>query len=421
MKKMKDSCFNEFDPNAMSVEAALENILKSISSIKTSEYVDLKSAYGRILSKNIKSKINVPNYKNSAMDGYAVNVSDFNEKNKTYDCIGESFAGNPFLKPVKKNQAIKVMTGGMVPSGCNAVVMKELITQKGRIITTRSKIIKDQNIRFPGEDIKKNEIVLKAGKEIDEIDIGILASLGIDRVSVKKRPIIGFVSTGDELVSIKKPIKISQVYDSNRYLLHGLLKKYPVEIKDYGVVKDKIKSIEKKFLEASLNCDVLITTGGVSVGDADYVKEVLEKLGKVNFWKIAVKPGRPLAYGKIKKCIFFGLPGNPVSVVVTFNLFVNAALNKLMGKGQDHTLSLEAELLTSVKKRKGRKEYKRGVLISKKNKLYVRKSGLQGSNILSSVKDANCYIELGENMREVPKGAKVKVLPFKLTSEYYEH
>ena len=421
MKKMKDSCFNEFDPNAMSVEAALENILKSISSIKTSEYVDLKSAYGRILSKNIKSKINVPNYKNSAMDGYAVNVSDFNEKNKTYNCIGESFAGNPFLKPVKKNQAIKVMTGGMVPSGCNAVVMKELITQKGRIITTKSKIIKDQNIRFPGEDIKKNEIVLKAGKEIDEIDIGILASLGIDRVSVKKRPIIGFVSTGDELVSIKKPIKISQVYDSNRYLLHGLLKKYPVEIKDYGVVKDKIKSIEKKFLEASLNCDVLITTGGVSVGDADYVKEVLEKLGKVNFWKIAVKPGRPLAYGKIKKCIFFGLPGNPVSVVVTFNLFVNAALNKLMGKGQDHTLSLEAELLTSVKKRKGRKEYKRGVLISKKNKLYVRKSGLQGSNILSSVKDANCYIELGENMREVPKGAKVKVLPFKLTSEYYEH
>ena len=420
MKKMKDSCFNEFDPNAMSVEAALESILKSISSIKTSEYVDLKSAYGRILSKNIKSKINVPNYKNSAMDGYAVNVGDFNEKNKTYDCIGESFAGNPFLKPVKKNQAIKVMTGGMVPSGCNAVIMKELITQKGSVITTKSRIIKDQNIRFPGEDIKKNEIVLKAGKEIDEIDIGILASLGIDRVSVKKRPIIGFVSTGDELVSIKKPIKISQVYDSNRYLLHGLLKKYPVEIKDYGVVKDKIKSIEKKFVEASLNCDVLITTGGVSVGDADYVKEVLEKLGKVNFWKIAVKPGRPLAYGKIKKCIFFGLPGNPVSVVVTFNLFVNAALNKLMGKGQDHVLSLEAELLTSVKKRKGRKEYKRGILLSKKNKLYVRKSGLQGSNILSSVKDANCYIELGENMREVPKGAKVKVLPFTLTSEYYE-
>ena len=213
---------------------------------------------------------------------------------------------------------------------------------------------------------------------------------------------------------------MSQVYDSNRYLLHGLLLKYPVEIKDYGVVKDKIITIEKKFVEASSNCDVLITTGGVSVGDADYVKDVLEKVGKVNFWKIAVKPGRPLAYGKIKKCIFFGLPGNPVSVVVTFNLFVNAALNKLIGKSNDHPLSLEAELLTDIKKRKGRKEYKRGILISKKSKLYVRKSGSQGSNILSSVKDANCYIELSENMREVSKGTKVKVLPFTLKSEYYE-
>ena len=420
MKKIKDSCFNEFDPNAMSVEAALKNILKTIGSIKTSEYVELKNSYGRILSKNIKSRINVPNYKNSAMDGYAVNISDFNKKNQTFDCIGESFAGNPFLKPLKKNQAIKVMTGGMIPSSCNAVIMKELVTQDNRVITTNSKIIRDQNIRFPGEDIEKNEIVLKVGKEIDEIDIGILASLGIDKVPVRKKPIVGFVSTGDELVSIKKPIKISQVYDSNRYLLHGLLVKYPVEIKDYGVIKDNIKSIEKKFIEASLNCDVLITTGGVSVGDADYVKEVLEKLGKISFWKIAVKPGRPLAYGKIKKCIFFGLPGNPVSVVVTFNLFVNVALNKLIGKSQDYALSLQAELLTSLKKRKGRKEFKRGILISKKNKLYVRKSGSQGSNILSSVKDANCYIELDENMQEVNKGTKVKVLPFTLKSEYYE-
>ena len=420
MKKIKDNCFNEFDPNAMSVEAALDNILKNINNIKTSEYVDLKKAYGRILSKNVKSRINVPNYKNSAMDGYAINVESFNENDKTYECIGESFAGNPFLKSVKKNQAIKVMTGGMIPSGCNAVVMKELVTKTGSFINTGSTIIKDQNIRFPGEDIKKNTIVLKAGKEIDEIDIGILASLGISKVSVKKKPIIGFISTGDELVSIKKPIKMSQVYDSNRYLLHGLLLKYPVEIKDYGVVKDKIITIEKKFVEASSNCDVLITTGGVSVGDADYVKDVLEKVGKVNFWKIAVKPGRPLAYGKIKKCIFFGLPGNPVSVVVTFNLFVNAALNKLIGKSNDHALSLEAELLTDIKKRKGRKEYKRGILISKKSKLYVRKSGSQGSNILSSVKDANCYIELSENMREVSKGTKVKVLPFTLKSEYYE-
>lgn len=420
MKKIKDNCFNEFDPNAMSVGAALNNILKTIDNIKTSEYVALKDAYGRILSKNVKSKINVPNYKNSAMDGYAANIGDFSENDKTYECIGESFAGKPFLKTVKINQAIKVMTGGMVPSSCNAVIMKELVTNKNGVIKTKSKIIKDQNIRFPGEDVKKNEIVLKTGKQIDEIDIGILASLGVNKVPVRKKPIIGFISTGDELVSITKTIKTSQVYDSNRYLLHGLLMKYPVKIKDYGVVKDKVASIEKKFEEASSSCDVLITTGGVSVGDADFVKHVLDKLGKINFWKIAVKPGRPLAFGKIKKCIFFGLPGNPVSVVVTFNLFVNAALNKLIGKNQENALSLNAELLTNLKKRKGRKEYKRGILTIKKNKLYVRKSGLQGSNILSSVKDANCYIELDENMQEVSKGTKVKVFPFTLTSEYYE-
>ena len=419
MKRMKDNCFNEFDPNAMSVEDALKNILKTIDNVKTTEFVDLKNAYKRILSKNIKSKINVPNYKNSAMDGYAVNIDDFNKTDKTFECIGESFAGKPFLKSVRKNQAIKVMTGGMVPSNCNAVIMRELVTENGTSITSKSKIIKDQNIRFPGEDIKKNEIVMRVGKQVDEIDIGVLASLGINKVPVRKKPIIGFISTGDELVSIKKPIKISQVYDSNRYLLHGLLMKYPVEIKDYGVVKDKIKLIEKKFKEASSHCDVLITTGGVSVGDADYVKEVLEKLGKINFWKIAVKPGRPLAYGKIKKCIFFGLPGNPVSVVVTFNLFVNEALNKLIGRSQSHALSLEAELLTDVKKRKGRREYKRGILVIEKNKFYVKKSGQQGSNILSSVKDANCYIELGENMQEVRKGTRVKVAPFTLTSEYY--
>tara|TARA_B100000035_G_scaffold131003_1_gene111366 strand:+ start:3711 stop:4973 length:1263 start_codon:yes stop_codon:yes gene_type:complete len=419
MKRMKDNCFNEFDPNAMSVEDALKNILKTIDNVKTTEFVDLKNAYKRILSKNIKSKINVPNYKNSAMDGYAVNIDDFNKTDKTFECIGESFAGKPFLKSVRKNQAIKVMTGGMVPSNCNAVIMRELVTENGTSITSKSKIIKDQNIRFPGEDIKKNEIVMRVGKQVDEIDIGVLASLGINKVPVRKKPIIGFISTGDELVSIKKPIKISQVYDSNRYLLHGLLMKYPVEIKDYGVVKDKIKLIEKKFKEASSHCDVLITTGGVSVGDADYVKDVLEKLGKINFWKIAVKPGRPLAYGKIKKCIFFGLPGNPVSVVVTFNLFVNEALNKLIGRSQGHALSLEAELLTDVKKRKGRREYKRGILVIENNKFYVKKSGQQGSNILSSVKDANCYIELGENMQEVRKGTRVKVVPFTLTSEYY--
>ena len=417
---MKDNCFNEFDPNALGVEAALINILGSVLNKKDIELIPLKKTYGRILAKNIKSNQDIPNYKNSAMDGYAVNLEATNNVKHTFSCVGESFAGHPYEKSVGVNEAVKVMTGGMVPKNCNAVVMRELVKEENSKIIINSKIFIDQNIRFPGEDIKKNEIVLLKGKQIDEVDMGVLASLGRTEVLVYSKPIVGFFSTGDELVSINQPLKKSQVYDSNRYLLYGLLQKYPIKIKDYGVVKDKMSSIEKKLSLASNECDVLLTTGGVSVGDADFVKNALDKLGKINFWKIAVKPGRPLAFGKIKKCLFFGLPGNPVSVVVTFNLFVNAAIRKLTGQKYSPPLSVTAKLESEIKKRKGRKEYKRGILSIRNGKLTVKSSGAQGSNILSSLKNANSYIELDENIREIKKGADVKVIPFVLASEYYE-
>jgi len=417
---MKDSCFNEFDPNALNVEDALGVILQSIKTKKTCESVKLKSAYKRVLAKDIKATKDIPNYKNSAMDGYAVNITEISGNNFVFNCIGESFAGHPFKGKVKPNNAIKVMTGALVPDACNAVIMKEMVKEKDNMISVRSKIAKNQNIRFPGEDIKKNDLVLSKGKIIDEIDIGILASLGESDVYVYTKPLIGFFSTGDELVSLGNPVIKSQVYDSNRYLLHGLLQKYPVKIRDYGVVKDNMTSIIKKLKKASSECDLLLTTGGVSVGDADFVRDALNKLGKINFWKIAVKPGRPLAYGKIDKCLFFGLPGNPVSVVVTFNLFVDAAIKKISGQIIRRTLSLEAKLESDIKKRKGRKEYKRGVLSVDKGKLFVKCLGSQGSNILSSLKNANCYIELGESINSINKGAYVKVIPFELESEYYD-
>ena len=417
---MKDSCFNEFDPNALNVEDALNKILQSTKTKKVCELVKLKNSYGRVLAKDIKAKKDIPNYKNSAMDGYAVNFTDTSENNFIFKCVGESFAGHPFVGKIRSNDAIKVMTGALVPDTCNAVIMKEMVIEKDNMISVKSKIAKNQNIRFPGEDIKKNDLVLSKGKKIDEIDIGILASLGSSDVYVYSKPIIGFFSTGDELVSLGDPIGKSQVYDSNRYLLHGLLQKYPVEIKDYGVVKDNITSITKKLKKASSECDLLLTTGGVSVGDADFVKDALNKLGKINFWKIAVKPGRPLAYGKINRCLFFGLPGNPVSVVVTFNLFVNTAIRKMSGQSLSRSLSLEAKLESDVKKRKGRKEYKRGVLSANKGKLFVRCLKSQGSNILSSLKNANCYIELEESINKVNKGSYVKVIPFELESEYYD-
>ena len=418
---MKDNCFNEFDPNALNVEEALSRILKSIASKKDTELVPLKASYGRVLAKDIKSNQDIPNYKNSAMDGYAVCMDITNSNNKyTFRCVGESFAGRPYNKNVKINEAVKVMTGGMVPKSCNAVVMKELVKNIDDKIVINANIFKDQNIRFPGEDIKKNTTVLLKGRQIDDVDMGILASLGKAKIAVYSKPIIGFFSTGDELVSIDTKIKKTQVYDSNRYLLHGLLQKYPIKIKDFGVVKDKLKSVEKKLALASNECDLLLTTGGVSVGDADFIKNALEKLGKVNFWKIAVKPGRPLAFGKIKKCFFFGLPGNPVSVVVTFNLFVTAAIRKITGQKNNTSLTLTAKLQSEIKKRKGRKEYKRGILTINNGEFFVKSSGAQGSNILSSLKDANCYIELAEHIDKIKEGENVKVIPFVLSSEHYE-
>ena len=417
---MKDNCFNEFDPSAINVDQAISKILFASKIKNRVETVPLKKAYGRILARNIKSNKNIPNYKNSAMDGYAVNF--INQKNNKYvfECVGESFAGHPYRKKIKKNEAIKVMTGAMVPNSCNAVVMKELVEEDKDKISVSSIIIENQNIRFPGEDIFKNQIVLLKGKEIDEVDIGILASLGQANILVYSKPLIGYFSTGDELVSVTQKIKKSQVYDSNRYLLHGLLKKYPIKIRDYGVVKDNFASVEKKLKKAANECDLLITTGGVSVGDADFVKDALDKIGKVDFWKIAVKPGRPLAFGNIKKCIFFGLPGNPVSVVVTFNLFVQTAIRKITGQQYKKDLSLNAQLESDVKKRKGRKEFKRGILRSVNGKFFVKTSGAQGSNILSSLKDANCYIELDEDINKIKKGDYIKVIPFSVTSEYYE-
>ena len=417
---MKDSCFNEFDPSAINVDKAISKILFASKIKNRVESVPLKKAYGRILAKSIKSNTNIPNYKNSAMDGYAVNFIKQKNNKYIFDCVGESFAGHPYRKKIKKNQAIKVMTGGMVPDSCNAVIMKELVKVDNEKIIVNSIIVENQNIRFPGEDILKNQTVLHKGKEIDEIDIGILASLGQANIIVYSKPLIGYFSTGDELISVTQKIKKSQVYDSNRYLLHGLLQKYPIKIKDYGVVKDNLADVEKKLKKASNECDLLITTGGVSVGDADFVKNALDKIGKVDFWKIAVKPGRPLAFGNINKCMFFGLPGNPVSVVVTFNLFVQTAIRKITGQQYKNNLSLDAQLESDIKKRKGRKEFKRGILRSVNGKFVVKTAGAQGSNILSSLKDANCYIELDENINKVKKGGFVKVVPFSVSSEHYE-
>jgi molybdopterin molybdotransferase len=306
------------------------------------------------------------------------------------------------------------MTGGKMPEGTDTVIMQEHVTRHDQTIAFEKSFYQPgQNVRHIGEDIPRNTIILRAGRVITPADIGLLASVGIANIGVHRRIRVALFSTGDELVPVGQSLKPGQLHDSNRYTLNSLLNQFGAEIIDLGVVADKPEKIESAFICATAVADVLITSGGVSVGDADFVKSTLEKLGQVNFWKIAMKPGRPLAFGKLDRCHFFGLPGNPVSAMVTFYQFVLPALKKMSGQIDYEVPTIKAMCSTTLTKRPGRLEYQRGILEQDSNgKLVVRSTGAQGSHILSSMSNSNCFIILPEECEIVTPGSTVDVQPF---------
>ena len=414
MKKNKKiySCMDDYDPNSILIENALKEIKKISKKLRSYEYVSLSDSYNRVIYENIKSKLKVPNYDNSAMDGYALNLKDL-KNNNIFKVCGTSLAGSPFKKKLGIKECVKIMTGAVIPKGTNAVIMKEEIENlsKDKIKVLSKKVRVNQNIRFSGEDIQKNRIILKKDQIINSASMGLLASQGINKIKVYRNPKVSFFTSGDEVVQIDKKLPYGKVHDSNRYTLIGMLKKNNVSFIDLGHAQDNPKDIKKKFTEAIKKTDIVITTGGVSVGDADYIKDVVNSLGDINFWKVAVKPGRPLAFGKIKNTIFFGLPGNPVSVMVTFLLFVLPSIKLL--SSENHNLTFETALIkTNLKKRKGRAEFQRGILTIKNNKKYVHSVGEQGSGILSSMAKANCLIYLPVEQGAVKIDDYVKVLVF---------
>jgi len=409
---IKDSCINEFDPNALEEMQAVNKIIRAIKPIKSSEIVNIKNALHRTISSSVRASINVPSFRNSAMDGYALNLSDLKTNKFKLSEAGVSFAGKPFKSSLRKGEAVRVMTGALIPKNADAVIMKEMVAKDGVYINFPKNIKKNQNIRFIGEDIKKGERVLKKGDELDFSGLSILSSLGIEHVEVFCRPKISYFSSGDELVATGKKLQQGQIYDSNRYLLHGLLEDLPVVFSDLGIVKDKKLHLVRKLQRASEKSDIIITTGGVSVGDADYIKDALSEVGSVGFWKIAIKPGRPLAFGKINDSYFFGLPGNPVSAAVTFQLFVIPAINSLLSQRRKKVILMKAVSKNKLKKKLGRTEYKRAILSIINNKTYVETTGLQGSNIMMSMLKANCYIRLSADVSEVKEGDTVEVMPF---------
>ena len=406
------SCADDYDPNSMPVAKAREVIARFLSPVTATERLGVRAALGRVLAEDMVSPLDVPAHDNSAMDGYAVRFADLKSDGEvTLKNTGTSFAGVPFKGAVGAGQCVRIMTGGVMPAGTDTIVMQEHARADGDKITVGKGQKKNQHLRRAGEDLATGQIALKRGIALCPADIGLISSLGIGEVTVYRKLRVAFFSTGDELVSIGSQPKEGQIFDSNRYTLHGMLTRLGCEVLDMGVVRDEPALLEKAFRDAASAADVVITSGGVSVGEADFVKVLLDKLGEVVFWKIAMKPGRPLAYGKIGHAHFFGLPGNPVSVMVTFYQFVRDALLKLSGRDPVPLIpTFKVPCISSLKKAPGRTEFQRGVLERDSHGTWsVRVTGEQGSGILRSMSEANCFIILPTDQGNVTPGTVVEV------------
>ena len=410
------SCCDDVpEPSTLTVDDARQQILADIEPITDSEKLTLRSALDRVLAEDIISPMAVPGHTNSAMDGYALSGSDLPlDSDRVYPVIGTSFAGAPFNGGCKAGQCIRIMTGAVMPTGTDTVVMQEHV----KAVETDSVAIGEghrpgQNVRQAGEDINAGDTVLQASRTLTPADLGILSSLGIGEIRVRRRPRVAFFSTGDELRSIGEPLAEGDVYDSNRYSLYGMLKRLDIELLDMGVVGDNADDLRMALTEAASMADVVITSGGVSVGEADYIKPILEETGEINFWKIAMKPGRPLTYGRIGSSKFFGLPGNPVAVMVTFYQFVQPALRYMASGRSSLPWTFMATCTEAIRKRSGRYEFQRGILEQDAvGRLTVRKTGQQGSGVLMSMSRANCFILLPEDCNGVAAGDDVRVQLF---------
>ena len=406
------SCADDYDPDSMPVAKARAFIHQFLEPIETKVRVPIRSALGRVLAEDVISPVDVPSHRNSAMDGWALRGADLAEGGETVlEEIGSSFAGRPFAGSVDPGQCVRIMTGGVVPAGADTVVMQERARAEGRRVAFAPGQKTGQNVRQAGEDLARGGIAIAKGRIVRPAELGLVASLGIGEVSVFRPLRVAFFSTGDELKSIGSTLGEGEIYDSNRYTIHGMLARLGCEVLDLGVVRDDPALLETAFREASANADVVITSGGVSVGEADFVKGLLGQLGEVVFWKIAMKPGRPLAYGRIGKAHFFGLPGNPVSVMVTFYQFVREALLTLMGAHPVAPVpTFPATCAARLRKAPGRTEFQRGVLSrGTDGEWQVRPTGEQGSGILKSMSEANCFIILGDEVGNVEPGTRVEV------------
>ena len=413
------SCLSDYDPHAMPVPQAQAVIRDFVTPVTAIEKVALRSALDRVLASDIISPIDVPAHDNSAMDGYAFNSIDLRHDSDTIlSVVGTSHAGRAYEGAIERGQAIRIMTGALMPAALDTVIPQEFVGgATADSVTIPADAVKPgANRRLAGEDLKSGTPALRQGRILRPADLGLLASLGIAEVPVLRRLRVAFFSTGDELRSVGEILDPGCVYDSNRYTLYGMLQRLGCDIIDMGVVGDDPQALEEAFRSAAENADAIITSGGVSVGDADHTKQMMAKLGDVAFWKIGMRPGRPLAFGSIasggKQALFFGLPGNPVAVMVSFYFFARDALLQMMGAQVAALPLMPAVAAVNIRKRPGRTEYQRGILTMSDGRWSVRPTAAQGSGILRSMAEANCMIVLGHDQGDVAGGDMVEVILF---------
>jgi molybdopterin molybdotransferase len=397
------------------IEEARERILDAVQPVAGQEILDLRAALGRVLSEPVRSTVDVPSHTNSAMDGFALAGSDLPAAGeKSFHVVGTSWAGRPFGGAVASGQCVRIMTGATLPAGTDTVVMQEHVRHEGDTAIIAAGHRPGQHRREAGEDIRAGDMALPAGTLLQPAHLGLIASIGVGRVQVRRRPRVAIFSTGDELRSIGEPLDEGQIYDSNRYGMYGMVSRLGLDVVDLGVVRDTREDTQRAFKAAAAQADAIVTSGGVSVGEADYVVETLRRYGQVGFWKVAMKPGKPIAFGRVGEALFFGLPGNPVSSMVTFYQLVQPALKKLTGSN-DYSLPivLKATCLSKLKKKAGRLEFQRGILERDAQGHYaVRGTSHQGAGVLRSMTEANCFIVLPLEQETVQPGAEVEVQPF---------
>ena len=420
------SCLSGYDPDSMSVSDALNIILELTQEYCKglgSELVSLMDAPGRVLYNDLISTLDVPAQDNAAMDGYAFAHKSVNQRKETakLKIRGSISAGEIISDEILPGECVKIMTGAKMPTMCDTVIPQEFVSiSNGKACFTSSIVKEGDNRRKKGEDLKFGNPVLQRGRLLSAADVGLVASLGISEIEVYKKLRVGYFSTGNELRSPGQELDDGCIYDSNRYTISAMLSRLPVDIIDFGVAADNPRTLEAVFKNAVSKVDLIVTSGGVSVGESDFTKQVMKSLGSVEFWKIAMRPGRPMAVGTIKKpneadsnqTIVFGLPGNPVAVMVTFFIFVLPAIRRMVGNQRYLNKKLKFPLLTSVKKKKGRTEFRRGSLVSVNEDIFVKVQENQGSGILRSMSEADCLVILEHDEQTYEAGDKVSVLVF---------